>query len=248
MQSIRSKAFDAFVVAWTAIISPSCIVLWLCGTPHHALRAISRFWARGILWALSHIVGLRYVEQGRENIPNGPCVIISNHQSLWETVALAVIFPAASFVAKQETARIPIVGWFLRNYPMIMVDRGGGGSAIRQLVADSRAVLADGRSIIIFPEGTRKAVSERVAFKRGTEVLYAELGAPILPMAHNSGVFWTRDGSKRPGTITLSFLPPILPGLSGEEFRQKAQAVLETERDRLVGESVARPALEAICE
>ena len=97
---------------------------------------------------------------------------------------------------------------------MIMVDRGGGGSAIRQLVADGRAVLADGRSIIIFPEGTRKTVSERVAFKRGTEVLYSELGAPVLPIALNSGVFWTRDGSKCPGPITLSFLPPILPGLS----------------------------------
>jgi 1-acyl-sn-glycerol-3-phosphate acyltransferase len=247
MQSIRSKAFDAFVVVWTLVISPSCIVLWLCGTPPHTLRAVSRFWASGILWALSHIVGLRHVERGRENIPSGPCLIISNHQSLWETVALAVIFPTASFVAKQETAHIPIVGWFLRNYPMIMVDRGGGGSAIRQLIADSRAVLANGRSIIIFPEGTRKTVSERVAFKRGTEVLYAELGAPVLPMTHNSGVFWTRDGAKCPGTITLSFLPPILPGLSGEEFRQKAQALLETERDRLVREAHA-PTLEAICE
>ena|SRR5579864_4423806 len=246
MQFIRSKAFDAFVVAWTLIISPSCIVLWLCGTPRHALRAVSRFWAQGILWGLSHIVGLRHVERGRENIPNGPCLIIANHQSAWETLALAVIFPAASFVAKQETARIPIVGWFLRNYPMIMVDRGGGGNAIRQLIADSRAVLADGRSIIIFPEGTRKSTSERVVFKRGAEVLYAELDRLVLPIALNSGVFWTREGSKCAGTITVSFLPPILPGLSGEEFRQKAQTLLEAERDRLVRESATRHSLETV--
>jgi 1-acyl-sn-glycerol-3-phosphate acyltransferase len=246
MQLIRSKAFDAFVAAWTLIMSPSCIVLWLCGTPRHALRAVSQFWAKGILWGLSHIVGLRHVERGRENIPNEPCLIIANHQSAWETVALAVLFPATSFVAKQETARIPIVGWFLKNYPMIMVDRGGGGNAIRQLIADSRAVLAEGRSVIIFPEGTRKSTSERVVFKRGAEVLYAELNTPILPIALNSGVFWTRDGSKCRGTITLSYLPPILPGLSGEEFREKAQALLEMERDRLVRESAARPALETV--
>lgn len=246
MQFIRSKAFDAFVVAWTLIISPSCIVLWLCGTPRHALRAVSRFWAQGILWGLSHIVGLRHVERGRENIPNGPCLIIANHQSAWETLALAVIFPAASFVAKQETARIPIVGWFLKNYPMIMVDRGGGGNAIRQLIADSRAVLGEGRSIIIFPEGTRRSASERVVFKRGTEVLYAELGRPVLPIALNSGLFWTRGGAKCAGTITLSILPPILPGLSGEEFRQKAQSLLEAERDRLVRESATGYPLETV--
>jgi 1-acyl-sn-glycerol-3-phosphate acyltransferase len=246
MQFLRSKAFDAFAVAWTLIISPSCLVLWLCGTPRPALRAVSQFWARGLLWGLRYIVGLRHVERGRDNIPNGPCLIIANHQSAWETVALAVIFPNASFVAKQETARIPIVGWFLKNYPMIMVDRGGGGNAIRQLIADSRAVLADGRSVIIFPEGTRKSTSERVTFKRGAEVLYAELGRPVLPIALNSGLFWTRDGSKCPGTITLSFLTPILPGLSGDEFRQKAQTLLEAERDRLLRESATRHSLETV--
>jgi 1-acyl-sn-glycerol-3-phosphate acyltransferase len=246
MPLIRSKAFDAFAVAWTLIISPSCIVLWLTGTPRHALRAVSRFWATGLLWGLRHIVGLRHVERGRENIPTGPCIIIANHQSAWETVALAVIFPNASFVAKQETARIPVVGWFLKNYPMIMVDRGGGGNAIRQLIVDSRAVLAEGRSVIIFPEGTRKSISERIVFKRGAEVLYAELNTPVLPIALNSGVFWTRDGSKHPGTITLSYLPPILPGLSGEELRQKAQALLEAERDRLVREAATGHPLETV--
>jgi 1-acyl-sn-glycerol-3-phosphate acyltransferase len=245
MQFIRSKVFDAFAVAWTLIISPSLIVLWLCGTPRRALRAVSRSWARGLLWGLRRIVGLRHVERGRENIPSGPCLIIANHQSAWETVALAVMFPAASFVSKQETARIPIVGWFLKNYPMIMVDRGGGGNAIRQLIVDSRAVLAEGRSVIIFPEGTRKSISERVVFKRGAEVLYAELNTPVLPIALNSGLFWTRDGSKCPGTITLSYLPPILPGLSGEEFRQQAQTLLEAEKDRLVREAAAQPAPEA---
>ena len=173
-----------------------------------------------------------------------PCIIVANHQSAWETLALAAIFPDASFVAKQETASIPIVGWFLKNYPMIMVDRGASANAIRQLVVDSRAVLAEGRSIIIFPEGTRKSISERVVFKRGAEVLYSELDRPVLPIAFNSGLFWSRTSAmKCQGTITLSYLPPIWPGLSGEEFRQKAQALLEMERDRLVRESNVRPSL-----
>jgi 1-acyl-sn-glycerol-3-phosphate acyltransferase len=240
MQFIRSAAFDLFACAWTLALSPSAIVLWLRGTPHGALRNVAQLWLKGLIWGLWHIVGLRHTERGRKNIPNVPCIVIANHQSAWETLILATIFPTAAFVAKRETSRIPVIGWFLRNYPMIMIDRGGGSTAIRQLITESRATLADGRSVIIFPEGTRKTVSDPILFKRGIEFLYSEIDAPVLPIALNSGVFWGRHRlMKYDGTIALSFLPPIQPGLSRDEFRQTAQALLEAERDRLVGEATS---------
>jgi 1-acyl-sn-glycerol-3-phosphate acyltransferase len=247
MQFLRSIAFDLFFLAWTLILSPSAFVLWLCGTPRHALRTVAQLWLKGVLWGLWHIVGLRYVERGRDNIPHGPCIIIANHQSAWETLALATFFPTAAFVCKREVVRIPVIGWFLKNYPMIMVDRGGGANAIRQLIVDSRATLAEGRSVIIFPEGTRKSVSDRVEFKRGLEFLYSEIETPILPICVNSGMFWGPDRMmKYKGIITVSYLPPILPGLSREEFRQTAQSLLQTEKDRLVRELDVEPWLEAM--
>lgn len=247
MQYFRSKIFDLFAVAWTLSLAPSAIGLWFLRSPERHLRAVAQLWVRGLMWGLSSIVKLRYIERGRENIPADPCIILANHQSAWETLVLARKFPTASFVTKREAGRIPIVGWFLKNYPMIMVDRGGGGTAIRKLVADSRATLAEGRSVIIFPEGTRKGISDRIVFKRGVEFLYADLGRPILPIAVNSGVFWGRDRPmKYDGTITISYLPVIEPGLPVDEFRRKAEALLEAERDRLIRELNTQPSIEAL--
>jgi 1-acyl-sn-glycerol-3-phosphate acyltransferase len=247
MQFIRSIIFDLFLVVWTLILSPSGIVLWLFGTPPRALRAVAQFWVKGLLWGLWHIVGLRYEERGRENIPHGPSIIIANHQSKWETLAFAAIFPNASFVTKQEMLKVPIVGWFLKNYPMIMIDRKSGSLALRNLLRGARAALEDGRSVIIFPEGTRKSVSERVEFKKGVEFLYTEANKPVLPIAVNSGVFWGPDRlMKYNGVITVSYLPPILPGLSREEFSEKAQSMLQEEKDRLVKELDIEPWLEAV--
>src|SRR5258708_1325642 len=104
MQYIRSKLFDAFVVTWTLLLSPSLPILWILATPKHSLRCVSQFWIRGLLFGLWYIVGLRHIELGRENIPKEPCIIVANHQSLWETLALAAIFPSAAFVAKQEVS------------------------------------------------------------------------------------------------------------------------------------------------
>jgi 1-acyl-sn-glycerol-3-phosphate acyltransferase len=247
MQYIRSKVFDVLLVIWTLILSPSAILLRLCSTPTRYLRMVAQIWVNGILLALRYIVGLRYVERGRDNIPNEPCIIIANHQSVWETLALAAIFPDAAFVSKREMLRVPIIGWFLKNYPMIMIERGGGARAIHSLIVQSRAVLEDGRSIIIFPEGTRKSVSDQVVFKRGVEILYSELRRPVLPIAVNSGAFWGADRwMKYNGTITVSYLPPILPGLSRDAFREKAQSMLQAEKDRLITELDSAPWLEAV--
>jgi 1-acyl-sn-glycerol-3-phosphate acyltransferase len=231
MQRIRSKLFDIFLALWTALFTPALALLWLCGSPERGVRSASRLWARGILVGLNWLVGLTYVERGHHNIPDEPCLIIANHQSTWETLAFLVLFPDVAIVAKQELLTIPVFSWFLRNSPMILIDRESGPKAVRKMVEESRAALAQGRSVLIFPEGTRKPASEPVAFKRGVELLYSKLDRVVLPVALNSGHFWGPDRPfKRSGTIAVSYLDPIRPGLPGNEFTRRAEQLLEAER------------------
>jgi len=235
MQYVRSKLFDVFLVLWTVLLSLAIPVMWILDSPPRAVRKLAHIWTGGIDLGLRHIVGLNHVERGRENIPRGPFVIMANHQSPWETLILSHKFPEAAFVAKAELGRIPAVGWCLKNYPMIMIDRAAGAKAMRQLIAESKAVIGDGRPIIIFPEGTRRHLREPVEFRRGIELLYSELQVPVLPVALNSGAFWGPDRPyRRKGTITISYLPPIAPGMNREEFRKMAQSLLQAEKERLL--------------
>jgi len=210
---------------------PVLAILWLCGSPERGVRRASRVWAHGFLAGLKGLVGLSYAERGRGNIPAEPCLIVANHQSTWETVAFLILFPDVAIVAKQELLTIPVFAWFLRRSPMILIDRESGPKAIRKMVEESQAALAQGRSVLIFPEGTRKPASEPIAFKRGVELLYAKLGRPVLPVALNSGLFWGAGRPfKRAGTISVSYLEPIPPGLSARDFMRTAEQLLEAER------------------
>jgi len=233
VQRVRSILFDFLLIIWTGLFTPALAALWLLGSPERAVRLASRLWARGVLIGLKWLVGLTYSERGRHNIPDEPCLIIANHQSTWETLAFLALFPDVAIVAKRELLTIPVFSWFLRKSPMILIDRESGSKAVRKMVDESQAALAEGRSVLIFPEGTRKSASEPIEFKRGVELLYTKLDRRVLPVALNSGLFWSPDRScKRAGTISVSYLRPIEPGLSGSEFTRKAEQLLEAERQQ----------------
>lgn len=228
MQSVRSRVFDALLVAWTAMFLPALAVLLVLGRPKGPIRATSRIWAKGILLLLKWMVGLTHVEWGRQNIPTSPCLIVANHQSQWETIAFLTLVPNVAIVAKRELLAIPVMGWFLRHSPMILIDRERGGSAIRHMLSEARKALAQGRPVLIFPEGSRKSVASEIEFKRGIELLYLQLGVTVLPVALDSGRFWGADlPFKNRGAITVSYLPPIEPGLSGSEFIRRAQQAVQ---------------------
>jgi 1-acyl-sn-glycerol-3-phosphate acyltransferase len=185
---------------------------------------------------LSAITGIKYVERWSAPRITAPCLILANHQSTWETLAALVIFPNVAIITKRELLRIPVMGWYLKHSPMIIIDRDAAAKALRGMVEASRIALADGRSILIFPEGTRTPVGVHVKFKRGVELLYRTLGVSAIPVATNSGHFWRMDGGpKLAGTIVVSILPPIAPGLSATQFARKAEAVLQAEKSSLGG-------------
>jgi 1-acyl-sn-glycerol-3-phosphate acyltransferase len=221
---------------WTTAFAPALLVIWLAGSPGSWVRATSRVWAKGILFGLKWIEGITYVVEGRENLPTQPCLVVANHQSTWETIAFLVLFPEVAIVTKQELLSVPIVGWFLRLSPMIIIDRDSGTKAIRKMVEEGTNALAHGRSVLIFPEGTRSDPLERVAFKRGVELLYAKLGHPVLPVAMNSGSYWsTGRKPKRAGTITVSCLRPLEAGMPPQLAMKRAEQLIQDELDRIAG-------------
>jgi 1-acyl-sn-glycerol-3-phosphate acyltransferase len=234
MGSVRSILFNGLWGVWTALIGVTIPFLLLAGSPPRIVRSLTRIWARGILAMLSWIVGLTYEVRGRENMPSSPSLVICNHESTWETLAALVLFPEVAIVAKQELLRIPVMGWFLQRSPMILIDREDSRKALRAMVDESKAALANGRSVLIFPEGTRKRADEPIEFKRGFEMLYRTLGVAVLPVVVNSGRFWGIDDSpKRSGMITVSFLAPIKPGMSAKDFIATTETLMETERRAL---------------
>jgi 1-acyl-sn-glycerol-3-phosphate acyltransferase len=237
MQRLRSVLFDVYLVLWTLLLSPSVPVMWLLHTPATGVRRLSRFWVRGVLAGLGGIAGLRHQERGRENIPPGPCLFVANHQSPWETIAAAVLIPDVAIVAKKELLRIPAFGWALKASPMIMIDREAGPAALKQMIAEGRAAVAQGRSVLVFPEGTRKQVTARVEFRRGFELLYRTLGVPVVPVALNSGLFWGRGQKfKRRGMITIAYLPALPAGLATNALHDRLVIEIQREKDVLAGE------------
>lgn len=235
LRRLRSLAFDAAWILWTTLLGAAIPLLWAAGTPPRSVRRVTRLWSRGTLWLLSAIVGLRFTVMGRHHVPDEPCLVVCNHQSAWETVAALHLFREMAIVAKQELLRVPVLGWYLKHSQMIIIDRESGASAMREMIKQSEAALADGRTILIFPEGTRTRPGLPVTFRRGVEHLYGRLHVPLLPLALDSGRFWQSRAPKRSGRITVSIMQSIPPGLAPSAALKKAEAAIDRERKRIGG-------------
>jgi 1-acyl-sn-glycerol-3-phosphate acyltransferase len=229
---IRFFLFASYWMGWTALFLAPLVVFALTGASTRPIRAATRVWARGILFGLRRIVGLDYIEEGREHIPSEPCLIVANHQSAWETLAFLVLVPDVAIIAKNELLAIPVVGWFLRRSPMIVIDRAHGTQALRTMIDGCQEAVAAGRSVLIFPEGTRGAIADEVRFKRGVELLYGRLGLTVVPVAVNTGLFWPGGATARSGTVVVSYLAAIAPGLPTTEFLRATEKAIDRELDR----------------
>ncbi len=201
---------------------------------------LTRLWGRVSIWLLGHICGARVEFRGIENIPSGAFILAAKHQSALETFALALHVKDFSFILKRELTTIPLFGWYLKRAEMIAIDRKSGRAAMAQAIDSSKALLAQGRSIIIFPEGTRTAPAAEPKYKAGVAQIYAATGAPCLPVALNTGVFWPRRSFlKHPGKIVIEYLPVIAPGIPRKPFMTLLQSRIEAASDALIAESLA---------
>lgn len=208
----------------------------LFGPRRWAMAALATH-ARFELWLLRWIVGMKIEVRGREKLPEGPCLVAAKHQSAWETFALIPYFRDPALLMKRELFFIPFHGWFSHKFQMIPVHREKGPAALRGMLREARKRIADGREIIIFPEGTRRAPGAPPDYKTGVALLYQGLGVPCLPVALNSGLFWPRRSLiRRPGTVIVEFLDPIPPGLPKDEFLHRLKTALESASDRLLVE------------
>ena len=229
MQTIRSNMFAVLWTLLTAVFGLVLIGVIALGSQPKMVRSCTRLWARGVIFLLKWIVGITHQIEGLDNLPSEPCLIVSNHQSAWETITYLLFFPEVAIITKIELLKIPIFGAFLKRSPMIPIDRDAGTKALRQMVEEGQLALEQGRSILIFPEGTRQAPGTPIEFKRGVELLYSKLNAPLLPVAMNSGLFWLPGNqTKRSGVIRVDILPSVSAGQKPQEAIKAAEQKVQT--------------------
>jgi 1-acyl-sn-glycerol-3-phosphate acyltransferase len=209
--------------------------------PERMFWPIGRFWVASSLWLHRKICRIGDEVRGRENIPTGGFIVASKHQSAWETLRLIELFPRPSFILKRQLLWVPLFGWYMWKAHMIPVDRGKGSLAAEAMTAHARRAIAEGRQVIIFPEGTRRPPLAPPAYRHGVARLYRDLGVRCLPVALNSGLFWPRRSFvHRKGTISVACLMPIPPGLAPDDFAKTLQAEIEAATNGLIAEALAK--------
>jgi len=234
MPLLRSLLYALFLSVTVIPYAFACL-LW-APLPLRWRYRLTVGWPRLAIWGAKVICGIRWQTRGTENLPDGQAIILSKHQSAWETLFFPAYLPReVCFVYKQELHRIPFFGWGLALLRMIPIDRSRGHDAFEQVVTLGRQRLAQGRWPLLFPEGTRIAPGKSARFKMGGALLAARTGAPVIPVAHNAGECWPRNAFvKQAGLITVSFGPPIaVEGLSADEINHRVRDWIDAEMRRL---------------
>lgn len=188
-------------------------------------------WARSMIWWLRITCNIRHEVTGLENLPESPSIILSKHQSAWETLAFQAIFPTQVYVLKRELLWIPIFGWGLAMSSPIAIDRSAGREALKKLVTSGAARLKKGLWVVIFPEGTRKAPGEKGKYQIGGAWLATHTQTQVVPVAHNAGRYWAKNSFiKKPGVIKLHIGKPIqTAGLKADALNQQVEQWIESE-------------------
>jgi len=225
---LRSLAFNIGFYGFTVVTVVTAIpILFL---PRKILRRVMRsytFWVELMLRVLCNV---RVHVEGMEHIPPGACLIVSKHGSAFDTVFWLSRLPDPCYVMKVELMRLPLWGWLARHLEMISVDRDGGGAALKQMVRDTQKAAADGRQIIIYPEGTRVAPDVQAPYQPGVAAMAAVTKLPVIPVATNSAWFWGRRAfTIHPGILRVKVLPALPPNLPRAQFMATLEEVIEGE-------------------
>ena len=240
MITVRSILFNAAfylnLIIRMIVLSPIYFLM-----PRKAGYAIPKAWATSSVWLMEKIVGTTFEIEGLENIPKGGYIFAPKHQSFWDTFALLPYLDDPVYILKRELLWIPLFGWYAKKQQMIPVNRGARGKVMVEVLRRTREVLAAGRQLIIYPEGTRRPPGAEPVYKYGIARMYRDLDVPVVPVAMHPGLFWPRrDFHRYPGHFKVRILPPIQPGMDPDAFFAHLIKVTEAASDELLLETVAR--------
>ena len=227
MIALRSLLFVALFYIWS--LAYVTAILPLLFAPRLVMVRAWVPWSVGIRVLLRVVCNIKVELRGRQYIPTGAALVAPKHQCMLDVFAQFAWLPHSCFVTKKELMWIPFLGWYAQKARMIVVDREGHATALRQLVRDAKERFADNRQLVIFPEGTRGEPGVAGDYKPGIAALYRELNVPVVPVATNAGVHWPAHGFiRKPGTIVFEYLEPIPPGLKRAEFMRLLEERIET--------------------
>jgi 1-acyl-sn-glycerol-3-phosphate acyltransferase len=226
MNLLRSALFNLAFYLWTILML--LLALPTLALPRRAVVRCMETWAAGVFRLMRGIAGIEVAVTGREHLPPGACIVASKHQSAFDTLAFHVLVDDPAMVMKRELTWIPLYGWYSMHAGMIAVDRAAGAAALKHLLRDARRVKAQGRPIVIFPEGTRVPPGQKRPYQPGVAALYKDLSVPVVPVALDTGLYWPRRSFRRwPGTLRVEFLPAIAPGLDRKQFTAELERRIE---------------------
>src|SRR5580704_15181461 len=235
MRFIRSLLFMIYLVVYTVPYAMACFIVF------PFMRAEKRYWmaaywCKSSIFVLRYLVGIRYQIKGFENLPDGPAVLLSKHQSAWETLAFPALMPKPlCYVFKRELLYVPFFGWALSLLKMVHIDRKEGKYAFESVIRQGKARMAEGAWVIMFPEGTRTPTGKQGKYKTGGARFAVGTGAPVVPIAHNAGRVWPRNSFlKYAGIVTVSIGKPIeTKGLTPDEVNTRVETWIEAEMRRI---------------
>jgi 1-acyl-sn-glycerol-3-phosphate acyltransferase len=235
MRFIRSLLLMIYLVVYTVPYATACFIAF------PFMRADQRYWmaaawCRSTIVVMRYLNGIRYSIEGMENLPDGPAVLLSKHQSAWETLAFPALMPRPlCYVFKRELLFVPFFGWTMGLLKMVHIDRRQGKDAFQSVVRQGRKYMSEGAWVIMFPEGTRTRVGAQGKYKSGGARFAVEAGVPVVPIAHNAGHVWPRKSFlKYAGIVTMSIGKPIdTTGLAPDEVNRRVEQWIETEMRRI---------------
>ncbi|MEH6663533.1 MAG: 1-acyl-sn-glycerol-3-phosphate acyltransferase [Brevundimonas sp.] len=243
---MRSFAFA--VAYWPLSVLHTLAAAFAALAPGRGLvRGVIRSYVRSMVWAMRVLAGIRIQVRGRDRLPAGAYILACKHQSWGDGFSIYNEFDDLAFVTGDHLERFPLLGAVLRKLGAIVVNNCGGHDARKALAARAAEAHAEGRKILIYPEGNLAKVGEKYRYRSGVWHMYRDFRMPVVPVATNLGLFWPQEAhGKHPGTATLEFLDPIAPGLGKDEFMARLEAAIEMRTAELVAEATGGPVAPAV--
>ncbi len=238
MAALRSIVFVVWMYGLMVIMAIAFAPVLL--GPRQWARRCFRIWLDCVFWGLRVLCGVRFDVRGAEHLPEGPGLVAMKHQSMFDTLWPWLLLKDPAIILKRSLAYLPFFGWYAMKLKNIAIDRGAGASALRAMGRAAAERAAEGRQILIFPEGTRGEPGQRYEYKPGVMALYRSMKTPCTPVATNSGLYWPPHGVIRhPGVIVVEILPPIPSGLDRADFMEALETAIETASQGLLDEAAA---------